>query len=88
MHHQRTAKAQHAESFGQLFHQIGRVDADHLGRSVRRIGQRTEQIKDRAQAQFAAGGLNVFHGGMHGRGEEKRNADLLQTSGQSAPEAV
>jgi len=43
------------------------------------IGERPQQIKNRAQAQFASGGLYILHCGVHRRSKKKRNSDFLQT---------
>ena len=63
------------------------IHAHHLRRSVRRIGERAEQVEDGAQAQLAARRLHIFHGGMHGGREQKRDADFFQAGGQNARRA-
>src|ERR1039458_5395695 len=60
-----TAQSKFAQRLGQLFHQVRGIDADHLRRSARRIGQRSQQVKYGAQLQLTAGRLHVLHGRMH-----------------------
>jgi len=54
-----------------------------LCRCICGIGERSEKIEDGAQAKFAASGLHVLHSGVHGRGEEKRDADFLEAGGDA-----
>ena len=81
MHHQGAMDPQHAERFSQFFHQVEGIHAHHLGRSPRRIRKRTEQIENCSQPKLAAGRLHIFHGRMHGRREQKHNADFFETPG-------
>src|SRR6185437_4077235 len=83
VNHQGAMHAQHAERFRQFLHQIGGVNTHHLGGGGGRVGERAEQIEYSAQAQFAARGLHVFHGRVHGGGEQKRDAHLLQAGGEA-----
>ena len=81
--HQSAMGAQHAERFRHFFHQVERIDADHLCRGLRRIGERAQQVEDCPQAELAAGGLHILHRRMHGRREQKHDADFFETSGQN-----
>ena len=59
------------------------IHADHLRRSARRIGERTEQVEDCPQAKLAAGGLHILHRRVHGGREQKHDADFFETGGQN-----
>src|SRR5712692_11566216 len=59
MHHQGPVQSQHTERFGELFYQLNGIQADYLCGRARRLGERAEQIENRAQAKLTAGRLDV-----------------------------
>src|SRR5262252_7330165 len=48
---------------------------------MRRIGEWSQKIKDRSQAQLSSRRLDVLHRGMHCRSIKKSDADLFEAGG-------
>ena len=79
MNDERAAQTQHAERLRKFFDKIRGIDTHYLAGGARGIGQRAEQVENRAQTQLAASSLHVLHRRMHGGGEKKRDSYLFQT---------
>jgi len=56
-----TDDARYAERLGELLYQVSRINSHDLAGSAGGIGERSEQVENRAQAQLAPRRLHVFH---------------------------
>ena len=81
MHYQRAPQAQHAKRFREFLHQLGRINPNHLCRSLRGIGEGTKQVEHCAQPQLTPRRLDIFHGRVHRWRKKKSNADFIQAGG-------
>src|SRR5262249_38521789 len=78
VYYQGALQSQHAEGLSQLFYQFERIDADHLARGVRRIGERSQQVEHGAHSQFAADALYLLHRRMQVRRVQKTDTNFAQ----------
>ena len=76
--------AEAGQGMGERHHPVGRVDAEKLALDARRVGQRPEQIEDRADAELAPRRTDMAHRGVMGGGEHEADAGL----GDAAADAV
>ena len=65
------------EGAGEKFRVMRSGNADNLRGGASGIGERSEKIENGTNAQSAAGGHGVFHGGVNGGREKKADADLF-----------
>src|SRR5260370_23468879 len=77
MDNQCVATAQVKQDFAHLAHQRTVRDSQDLMMCVRRIGKRTENIKDGADTDLAACWADVLHCWMVGWGKHKAKATFL-----------
>ena len=68
---------QPAERIERSIDELGCIDADHLGPGARGVGERAEDVEDRAGSQLAAYGSRVAHGRMVRGREEEAEAELV-----------
>lgn len=69
--------AEFGESAGQKFGEMRSGNSDDLRGGSGGIGERAEKIENGANAEGAAGGHSVLHGGVNGGREEKSDADFF-----------
>ena len=62
---------------GEKFGEMGSGNSDDLRGGSGGIGERAEKIENGANAEGAAGGHSVLHGGVNGGREEKSDADFF-----------
>ena len=78
MDHQSVDTAQPPQGLGQRNDPAFVEHADQLVTGAGRVGQRPEQVEDRADADLAARADRVAHGTVKRRGEEKAEPHLTQ----------
>ncbi len=71
--------AESGESAAHEQNAAGREHADDLDAGVRRVGERTAEIEDGAEAEGAAQGAELHHGRVIERREEKHEAGFAET---------
>ena len=77
VHNEGSAAAQLLQHAGKHLGQRRVVDTQQLRFCACRVGQRSQDIKDGADTQFAARADGVAHGGMEIRRKEKADADFV-----------
>ena len=80
MHHPGALRAERGQCAGHQIGQFGPRHADHLPPGAGRVGQRTEQVERRPDAELPAHRAGVPHRRMEGRREEERDARLVETA--------
>src|SRR5215216_4558135 len=77
MNNQRCSRAEFVEYIGKRLGEGRREDARQLDVRTSRIGERTEDVEDRALTDFLARTDGVFHGRVKLGGKHKANANLF-----------
>ena len=78
VHHDRVLGAEAEQHAREGVDEVVGIDAEDLPAGKRRIGQRTEEVEDRANAELAPHAGHSAHRRMQLRREEKRNAGAAE----------
>jgi hypothetical protein len=80
VHDPRARRAEHHQRARQELGELGARHADDLPRRARGIGERSEQVERRPQAELAPCRARMAHRRMKRRREEERDARLAQAA--------